>query len=77
MTREAQHVLPQEGQWAVKAENAQKASKLFDSKRMAIGYAYDLAKNQEAFLVIHDEDGTVDRFEATEDTNKLIQMVVG
>jgi len=55
-----QQVVPKNtGGWDVKKGGSEKATKHFDIKRRAVDYARELAKNQEAELVIHTKDGRI------------------
>ena len=76
MERNVQHVIPHDDKWAVRAENSEQVTKTFDSKRAAIGYAYDLASKDDAHIAVHSPTGEIDRFKSTKDTNKLIQMLL-
>lgn len=77
MERDTIHVIPHEGGWAVRGENAKKITKAFSGKREAIAYAYDIASNKKGYLAVHNETGQIERFETAEDTNKLIQWMKG
>lgn len=54
-----QHVVPHEGQWQVKAENSNRATKNFEKQSDAIAYARGIAKNQQSELVIHGRNGRI------------------
>ena len=54
-----QHVVPNNGQWQVKKDNAERATKTFSTQREAISYARDLAINQHSEVVIHGRDGRI------------------
>lgn len=45
-----QHVVPNNGQWQVKRENATRATKTFDTQKEAIAYGRNIAINQESEL---------------------------
>lgn len=47
-----------DSKWQVKAARGIKALKLFDTQAEAIEYAKETAKNQDARIVIHKEDGS-------------------
>lgn len=55
----SQHVLPSDGQWAVKKAGSSRASKKFISKNDAVSYAKSVAKNQCSELFIHRRDGRI------------------
>lgn len=54
-----QHVVPQNGDWAVKGEGNQKATKVVETQKEAIEIAKEIAKNQESELLIHGKDGQI------------------
>lgn len=54
------HVVPSSGGWAVKRENAQRASAVADGKQDAISAARTLAKSQPlGQVVVHRKDGVI------------------
>jgi hypothetical protein len=57
--KKSQHVVPQNGKWAVKAEGNSKASSVFDKQADAIDDARDKARNDGSQLVIHGRDGRI------------------
>jgi len=58
--RKVYHVTPApDGGWQVKAEDAQRASSLHDTKDEAVARARELAKGQEpSQVIVHKLDGT-------------------
>lgn len=54
-----QHITPKGDKWQVLGAGNQKATKLFDTQKDAIDYGRNIAKNQEAELVIHRPDGRI------------------
>lgn len=55
-----QHVTPHSnGGYQVKGAGNQKATKLFDRQSDAINFARDVARNQQAELVIHNQQGRI------------------
>lgn len=54
-----QHVVPQNGDWAVKGEGNQKATKVVETQKEAIEIAKEIAKNQESELLIHGKNGQI------------------
>ncbi|HKR04804.1 MAG TPA: DUF2188 domain-containing protein [Bacteroidia bacterium] len=54
-----QHVVPTEDGWGVRGEKNDRLTKEFDNKADAIDYAREIAKNQQAELVIHNRDGKI------------------
>ena len=54
-----QHVVPNKGNWQVKREGAERATKNFNRQQDAINYARSIAINQQSELVIHRRNGTI------------------
>lgn len=54
-----QHVVPNNGQWQVKRQGSEKATKNFETKKQAIDYARSIAIKQQSELVIHGRDGRI------------------
>jgi hypothetical protein len=60
MTKKSQHVVPNAtGGWSVKKGGSTKATKIFENKSEAVGFAKTIAKNNEAELYIHKKDGQI------------------
>lgn len=57
----AQHVIPHERGWAVKKEDGSRVSFTFENKEEAINKARELAEDQGVELVIHKEDGSIQK----------------
>jgi len=59
--RKEVHVVPnsERGGWDSKRENAERASKHFETKTEAMDYAKTQAKNIGAELISHKKDGTI------------------
>ncbi len=58
--RRNQHVVRSDnGQWAVKGENALRPTNLYNTPAEAIAIAKEIAKNQKSELFIHGKDGTI------------------
>ena len=56
------HVAPSRNRWEIKAEGAQRATKLHDTKQQAVAEARELAQKQRpSQLVVHKRDGTIER----------------
>lgn len=53
------HVVPREGQWAVKKEGNQRASSIHRTQRDAIDVAREAAKEEKSELVIHRPNGQI------------------
>ncbi len=77
MGRNIHHVVPRGEKWVVRREDSDKPTKIFSSKRKAIGYAYDRAANNKGYIAIHSKTGEIDKFKSAEETNKIIQMLIG
>ena len=54
-----QHVVPNNGQWQVKRQGSEKATKNFETQKQAIDYARSIAIKQQSELVIHGLDGRI------------------
>ncbi|MBA0215359.1 DUF2188 domain-containing protein [Pectobacterium brasiliense] len=54
-----QHVVPHNGEWAVRGEGNDRVTKTFDTQREAIDYGRGIARSQESELVIHRPDGRI------------------
>lgn len=54
-----QHVVPNNGQWQVKRQGSEKATKNFETQKQAIDYARSIAIKQQSELVIHGRDGRI------------------
>ncbi|QDT22419.1 MULTISPECIES: DUF2188 domain-containing protein [Gimesia] len=59
MTKKDYHVVPQGEGWALKRENAQRASSLHSTQADAITAGKELAKKQQTELVIHRPNGQI------------------
>jgi len=58
--RKEHHVVPNpDGGWDVKRENAERASKHFDTKKDAVDWGRDVSKRQGTELIPHKKDGTI------------------
>ena len=54
-----QHVVKHSDGWAVKGANNEKATKVTETKKEAIGIAKNIAKNQASELIIHGKNGQI------------------
>lgn len=54
-----QHVVPYNGQWAVKGEGNSRATKITSTQKEAIEIAKGTAKNNNSELIIHRPDGRI------------------
>lgn len=54
-----QHVVPRDGQWAVRREGSARDTKRFETQKEAIRAARRIARNQGGELVVHGRDGRI------------------
>lgn len=54
-----QHVVPHDGQWAVKGEGNTKATSVHQTQQQAIDAARTIAQHQGSELLIHGKDGQI------------------
>jgi hypothetical protein len=54
-----QHVVPHGNQWAVKGEGNERATSLHNTQAQAIEAGREIARNQQAELVIHRPNGQI------------------
>ncbi len=54
-----QHVVPRQGQWAVRGEGNKKVTSVHDTQADAIETARNIARNQQSEVVIHRRDGRI------------------
>jgi hypothetical protein len=54
-----QHVVPYEGEWAVRGEGNGRPTSVHRTQAEAIDAARDIAKNQRSELIIHRSDGRI------------------
>ncbi|MYL30230.1 DUF2188 domain-containing protein [Halobacillus halophilus] len=59
LMEKGEHVLPHENGWAVKAEDAEKPSNVFERKQEAVHRAEEIAENKETQVIIHKKDGSI------------------
>lgn len=59
MAGKNQHVVPHDNGWAVKGEGNTRATSVHDTQKAAIAAAREIARNQEAELLIHGRDGAI------------------
>ncbi len=55
----SQHVVPQDGEWAVKRGGSDRATTVVPTQKEAIEIAKEIAKNQNAELFIHGKNGQI------------------
>ncbi|UAN48169.1 DUF2188 domain-containing protein [Serratia sp. JSRIV001] len=54
-----QHVVPHNGQWAVRGEGNQKVTSIHSTQQQAIDAGREISRNQESELVIHRPNGQI------------------
>ena len=54
-----QHVVPHNGDWAIKGEGNEKATKVVETQREAIKIAREISINQQSELFIHGKNGQI------------------
>lgn len=59
MTRRNQHVVPHNGDWAVRGAGAARATSVYSTQAEAVVRARDIARNQGTELLIHGRDGLI------------------
>ena len=59
MSKKNYHVVPKQGEWAVKGEGNSRYTRVVDTQREAIEIAREHARNQESELVIHRPNGQI------------------
>ena len=60
MSKQSQHVVPNsEGRWRVLRSGAARATRVFESKEDAVGFAKTRAKKAHADVYVHRRDGTI------------------
>jgi hypothetical protein len=59
MAHKNQHVVPHEGQWAVRGENNERLTYITNTQSEAIDLAREIAVNQHSELIIHNRHGQI------------------
>jgi len=54
-----QHVVPHNGEWAVRGAGNEKATKVVETQREAIEIAREISINQQSELFIHGKNGQI------------------
>lgn len=54
-----QHVVPHEGRWAILREGNERVSHVYDTKKLALEKAKEMARREKVKVIIHREDGTI------------------
>ncbi|WP_440895457.1 DUF2188 domain-containing protein [Amphibacillus sp. Q70] len=61
LMEKGEHVIPHENGWAVKAQHAKQPSDVFSTKEKAVQRAEEIAENKQTSVIIHKQDGTIQR----------------
>ncbi|MBM7662058.1 uncharacterized protein YdaT [Bacillus mesophilus] len=56
-----QHIVPHERGWAIISEKFKKPNNIFNTKEQAVKKGHEIAKNQNVRLIIHKQDGTIQK----------------
>ena len=59
MTRKNQHIVPYQGDWAVRGEHNERVTSVHRTQSQAIDAGRAIAQHQKSELVIHRRDGTI------------------
>ena len=59
MSKKNQHVVPYQGQWAVRGEGNERRTYITDTQSEAIDLARSIAENQRSELFIHNRHGEI------------------
>jgi hypothetical protein len=59
MPKGDQHVVPHDGEWAVRGEGNSRVTSTHDTQREAIDAGREIARNQGGELFIHGRDGRI------------------
>jgi hypothetical protein len=57
MAIKSHHVVPKNGDWAVRPSQSDRVSRIFDTKREAVDWGRDISRRQNTELIIHDKTG--------------------
>lgn len=55
----SQHVVPTNGNWAVKMVGSARVSKIFDTQKEAVRYGQKVARNRRSELFVHSLSGRI------------------
>lgn len=59
MVKQNQHVVPHQGDWAVRGEGNSRVTSIHQIKTNAISNAIKIAKNNQGDVIIHRKDGVI------------------
>ena len=66
-TKKNQHVVPENGKWAVKGAGNKRITKRLDRKDQAIRLAKRIARKKDSMVIIHGADGRVQKTVGAQD----------
>ena len=59
MTKKNQHVVPHDGNWAVRGAGNSRVTSVLETQAEAITRAQDIARNQQSEMLIHGRNGQI------------------
>ncbi len=59
MARRNQHIVPHDGDWAIRGAGSKRLTGVFPTQHTAMERAREIARNQETELYIHGRDGRI------------------
>lgn len=59
MTKKNQHVVPHDGNWAVRGAGNSRLTSVHETQAEAITRAQDIARNQQSEMLIHGRNGQI------------------
>ena len=59
MSGKGQHVVPRDGNWAVRRSGSDKVTRMYETQAEAVRAAREIARNQRTELYIHGRDGLI------------------
>lgn len=61
MAKKNQHVVPRGENWAVQSAGGERATRIVETQAEAIRIAREIARNQQSELIIHGQNGQINR----------------
>jgi Uncharacterized protein conserved in bacteria (DUF2188) len=59
MTKKNQHVVPHDGDWAVRGAGNGRVTSVHDTQAQAIDRAQEIARNQQSEMLVHGRNGRI------------------
>lgn len=59
MTKKNQHVVPHDGDWAVRGAGNSRVTSVHDTQAQAIYRAQEIARNQQSEMLVHGRNGRI------------------